>query len=257
MQLTGMIYVDDCDLLVFSQDSNATDTAIQALQKNILLWQEGLQVTGGALSLKKCSWGLLSYHRCGYHWLPHNHTSAPQEVYIYDTVGQPTPITRLHPNEGLEVVGVTQSLLGDPTPAIIAFQKKVDSWLEILRSNFLPHALVWKTLLQVLWPSLWYPLAILTFRPQQANQLVSRLYQTLLPHLGVNRHFLLALHYAVPKYHGLGLPSPFWEQGISALCLFLEHANAQSTESVLLHASLELLYLELGISLNLFTLPYA
>jgi len=185
----------------------------------------------------------------------HNHTLAPQEVYIYDTVGHPTPMTHFHPQDGLEVVGVTQSLLGNPTPAIIAFQKKVDSWLEMLQSNFLPHALVWKTLLQVLWPLLWYHLAISTFIPQQANQLVSWLYQTLLPHLGVNQHIPMALHYAVPN-QCLGLSNPFWEQGISAFCLFLEQANAHSTELVLLHASLELLYLELGTSSNLFTLPY-
>jgi len=52
------------------------------------------------------------------------------------------------------------------------------------------------------------------------------------------------------------MPNPFWEQGISALSLFLEHANTNSTESVLMHTSLELLHLELGISTNLFSLPY-
>jgi len=181
-----MIYVDDCDLLVFSLNPNTTDEVIQDLQKNILLWQGSLQAMGSALSLKKCSWGLLSYYRCGSHWLPHNNISVPQDIYIYDTAGQPTPITHLRPQDSLEVVGITQSLLGNNTPAFIAFQKKVDLWLDILRSNFLPCSLVWKTLLHVLWPSLQYPLAILTFSPLQANQLVSRLYQTLLPCLGIN-----------------------------------------------------------------------
>ncbi len=67
----------------------------------------------------------------------------------------------------------------------------------------------------------------------------------------------MALCLAIPKYQGLGLPNPFWEQGISTLLLFLEHANMESTESVLLHTLLELLvYLELGISLPFFNLPY-
>jgi len=109
---------------------------------------------------------------------------------------------------------------------------------------------MWQTLSHVLWPSLKYSLGITTFSPTQASQLVSRLYQTLLPQLGVNQHFPTALHYALPKYQGLGLPNPFWEQGISAILLFLEHANNNSKELVLIHTLLEILYLELGITLN-------
>jgi len=155
-----------------------------------------------------------------------------------------------------EVVGITQSLSGDATPALLTFQNKANSWQEILKSNFLPHLLLWQALFHVLWPLLKYSLGVLTFSPAQASHAVAQLYQTLLPCLGMNYHFPVALCYASPKYHGLGLPNPYWEQGISALSLFLELANADSTEVVLICMSLELLHLELGISLNLFDLPY-
>jgi len=171
-------------------------------------------------------------------------------------LGQPTPICCIRPQDGLAVVGVTQSLIGDSAPAVSAILQKANQWLDVLKSNFLPRSLLWRTLTQVLWPSLRYPLGVTTFSPAQAALLVSRLYQTLLPRLGVNRHFPLAFCYAIPKYQGLGLPNPFWEQGISALSLFLEHANTSSQESVLIHSSLELLHLELGIVSNLFDLSY-
>jgi len=254
--LTGMIYVDDCDLIAFFPSSIAPQEVVSALQHNVLLWQGCLKATGGSLSLKKCPWGLLSFFRKGHHWLPHNNLLAPQEIFILDDLSQPTPIRRIRPQDGLAVVGVTQSLIGDSTPALAALLQKADKLQDVLKSNFLPHSLLWRTLTQVLWPSLRYSLGITTFSPSQAALVVSRLYQTLLPRLGVNRHFPMALRFVLPKYQGLGLPNPFWEQGISTLSLFLEHANTSLKESVLIHSSLELLHLELGIVSNLFDLPY-
>ncbi len=72
------------------------------------------------------------------------------------------------------------------------------------------------------------------------------MYRTLLPRLGVNRHFPLALRHAPVKFQGLGLPHPYWEQGLAALKLFLEFSNTSRPESVLIQTSLELLQLEVG-----------
>jgi len=154
------------------------------------------------------------------------------------------------------VVGVTQTLTGDALPAIRALQKKADSWIQTIKSTFLPCHLLWTAMHHVLWPSLWYPLSVTTMSPSQAHQTTSRLYQTLLPRLGVNRHFPTPLHYATPAFLGLGLPDPYWEQGISAIRLFLEQANSDTTESQLLHTSLEYLHLELGTATNPLELSY-
>jgi len=70
----------------------------------------------------------------------------------------------------------------------------------------------------------------------------------LLPRLGVNQHYLLALCHTLVRYHGLGLLHPFWEQGVSALKLFLEFMNTSHPEQSLLQTSLEYLQLEVGIS---------
>ena len=50
--LTGMIYVDDCDLIAWFPPSVATQEVVAALQHNVFLWQGGLKATGGSLSLK-------------------------------------------------------------------------------------------------------------------------------------------------------------------------------------------------------------
>ncbi len=141
--LTGMIYVDNCNLLVFLPSTTSLETVIVALQQNVLLWQGCLHATGSSLSLKKCSWGLLSFQHRSHHWLPHNDISAPQAIYILDKSGMPTPIHHIRPQDGLEIVGITQSLLGDSTPVLNALQKKANTWQDILKSNFLPQSLLW------------------------------------------------------------------------------------------------------------------
>jgi len=129
--------------------------------------------------------------------------------------------------------------------------------MNTIKSNFLHCHLLWTTLLQVLWPSLWYPLGVTTFSPSQALQLTSQLFQTFLPRLGVNCHFPVALRHVIPSFLGLGIPHPFWEQGICSLQLFLEQAMLSTTESSLIHTSLEYLQLELGSTSHVFDLPYA
>jgi len=252
----GLIFVDDCDLLAFGSHPTPVDVVVAALQHNVLLWQGSIRVTGGSLAENKCSWGLLAYQRRGNRWLLHNDVSSPTSLFILDATGQRKPIRRIGPQEGLSVVGVVQALSGNPTPAITALRAKADSWLSAIRSHFLPRPLLWTAVEHVLWPSLRYPLAVMSLNQTQAHSLTSRLYQTLLPRLGVNRHFPVALRHADTSFLGLGLPHPYWEHGIAATRLFLEHANATNTETVLLQVSLEYLHLEVGSWSNVFDLPY-
>jgi len=99
---------------------------------------------------------------------------------------------------------------------------------------------------RVIWPSLQYPLAVTSFSETQALSIVSKLYHTLLPRLGANCYYPLDLHHAPPKFQGLGLLHPFWEQGCAALKLFLEFSNTAWPEQMLLQTSLEYLQLEVG-----------
>jgi len=147
-------------------------------------------------------------------------------------------------------------LTGNAKPILQALQQKADKWLMALWSNFLPCHLLWTMVHHILWPFFHYPLSVMSLNSSQEVQTVSKLYQVLLPQLGMNCHFPMVLRYALPQHHGLGLPNPYWEQGISRLHLFLEHANSTSSKGILIHASLEFLQLELGMHTNLFLLPY-
>jgi len=245
--LLGLLYVDDCDLFATDDDGLHPRATITKLQRNINLWQGGLAATGGSLAPKKSSWCLLAMRPQGTKWTFHTPRSLPATLTAMDSNHHPQPIRRLNPHEGIAVVGVIQSLSGTQKPALMTLQAKANNWELALRQGFIPRQLAWMALQRVIWPSLRYPLAVTSFSMTQALSATSRLYRTLLPRLGVNRFYPLALRHAPAKFNGLGLPHPFWEQGIAALKLFLEFGNTARPEQSLLQTSLEYLQLEIGI----------
>jgi len=94
----------------------------------------------------------------------------------------------------------------------MALQAKANNWEQAFHHGFIPCLLAWMALNCVIWPSLRYPLAVTSFSMSQALSATSRLYHTLLPQLGANCFYPLALCHVPIKFHGLGLPHPFWEQ---------------------------------------------
>jgi len=91
----------------------------------------------------------------------------------------------------------------------------------------------------MIWPSLWYPLPMSSISKKAATGITKKLFKALLPKLGANQSYPMALHFTPPALFGLGLPNLYWEQGAAALCLFLEVSNGFSADTHLLHCSLE------------------
>jgi len=71
ISITGLLYVDDCDLVAYSPPHpTGPVSTIGKLQRNITLWQGSLRATGGNLSLKKCTWSILAMCKQGHKWRP-------------------------------------------------------------------------------------------------------------------------------------------------------------------------------------------
>jgi len=90
-----------------------------------------------------------------------------------------------------------------------------------------------------------------------ATGITKKLFKALLPKLGANQLYPMALCFTLPALFGLGLPNLYWEQGATALHLFLEVSNGFSADSHLLHCSLEQAQLEIGLSTPLFQTAYS
>ncbi len=136
--LSALLYVDDCNLFAADQTRQQPRQTILQLQENINLWQGGLAVTGGSLSPKKSSWCIMAWRPQGKRWALHSPKSLPATLTVLDSSRQPQPIRRLHPNEGIAVVGIVQALSGNQKPALMALQAKENGWETALRQGFLP-----------------------------------------------------------------------------------------------------------------------
>jgi len=130
---------------------------------------------------KKTSWCLLAMHPQGHQWTFHSTTSFPATLTSRSANCQQQPICCINPHKGITVVGVIQALLGTQKLALMALQAKANSWEQALCMGFIPCLLAWMALNWVIWPFLWYALAVTSFSELQALSITSRLYQTLLP----------------------------------------------------------------------------
>jgi len=108
----------------------------------------------------------------------------------------------------------------------------------------------------MLWPSISYSLPVTSFSEFQCLQITKKLYQGLLPKLGVVHSYPLSLWHAPASLFGLALPSVLWEQCIAALCLLLECGNGPSVAGSLLQASVEQAQLEVGSLTPFYQLPF-
>jgi len=100
---------------------------------------------------------------------------------MHNNTSQPMPICHVNPQEGISVVGIIQALSDNQKLALLATQSKANDWEGALCKYFLPRHLAWVALCCVIWPSLWYPLAVTSFSKVQALLITSHLYHTLLP----------------------------------------------------------------------------
>jgi len=109
----------------------------------------------------------------------------------------------------------------------------------------------------MLWPSLQYPLAAMTFSPSQGDSLTHPFIMGLLPSLGCVRNFPIALRHSPPAYFGLHLPHVYWEQGAMAISTFLSSFQTSAPTSLLLLMAFEQAQLEVGLGRPFLELDFA
>jgi len=134
--------------------------------------------------------------------------------------------------------------------------QQADSIADAFAAGHLPRNTAWLGLTTMLWPSLSYSLPVTSFTETQSLQITWKLYQGLLPKLGVAHSFPLSLCHAPNCLFGLGLPSILWEQGIAGLRLLLECGNGPSVAGSLLCTSVEQAQLEVGSIMPFYQLPF-
>ena len=243
--IAGVLFVDDTDLMVLASPTDTTQTVISKLQAMVNAWQDGLRATGGALKPKKCAWAIKTFlPRQGRLYLSPD--SRTQGTLTIAHNNQRLPIRRQKPSEAVKAVGFIQSLDGSMKAQIQSITSKADTWAHQIRSNHLDRRLAWYAIRSTIWPSLCFPLPVCTITWDQGDQIVKKLYKSLLPALGANRNFPKIWRHAPVDFMGLDLPHPYVEQGIGQICSLLTMGASKTLPGFALRMQLEAAQLTIG-----------
>ena len=249
LKFVGFLFVDDTDLIRFGDTTETSPiTVVTRMQEGAMTWHGGLRATGGALKSEKCFWGLLAYWWHSGKVKLYTQALLPATLEIPDPDGTMVTIKRHDPGEAIKVVSVFQSLDGSMKAQLSDLKERADSWVDAMEDRTLPRKLAWDALNLYMWSSLRYPLPATTFTEEEAALILRRFYQFLIPTLGACRNIPKALRHAPTSLLGLGLPSPYVEQGSAQIRYLLVHGSIPSFLGDAYRISLEQLQLEIGVS---------
>ena len=258
VSFVGCSFVDDTDLVLSSYDSSDTlEDITPSMQHAIDTWEGGLRATGGALVPEK-SW----VYPIKYEWDDKgNHKLTPlsdieAQFTVKDAQQNIKPLTLTPPTEAKETLGVFLAPDGSHSEQINYLRSKVLNWSEKIRTN---HISPYNALLSIhttILSTLKYPAPSLSLTRKDWQHITSPLYQTGLQSAGFCNKIPRAIRQGAISNLGLQIPCMYITQGILKLLKYIAHIEEKSILGQMLRLSEETITLELGMSQNLFDIPY-
>ena len=234
-------YVDDNSLVRSFVTGTTTSTIINELTRSIMRWRRLLQITGGDLSLEKCSYCILRWRWYGSYPVIESMDNDPGEMTIDDT-----NIERLDPTKGVRNLGIRLAMSGtfqDELTHRIEQSKKMADLL--YRSPLSPSDsfMVYQTRYL---PAMRYPLQVTTFTNNELQSIQKPFIHKLLPKIGLNRHTPLAVIHGPANLGGLNIANLPKEQAQAHFERFIGHMRRRDTVSIHLRLSMNIIQLSAG-----------
>ena len=264
LSIAAVMYVDDTDLLVSAKShSEPIYFVIKRMQKSIKIWRKGVIQTGGALRPEKCKWVLISFKWTRGKWRYESINDNPAKMFLRNSNGNTMELQRMGADQGLTGLGVCIAPNGNQVNQIQSFmdetpgkEGKVASWIKSIRSRHLRPYDVYLSAFRSIFKSIEYVLPATSISTSEAKQVETKLYEVLLPKIGVARKISLAYRYSPKRFQGLGCMEIIIHQFCEKVKLFLFHANTETQIGKSIKANLESIHLLIGINKPLFQPPF-
>ena len=244
--LTMVMYVDDNDIYVTSSRTNKTTDVICQSQHNLRTWKRLLEVTGGVVRPKKCSWALVAFKWHGGDYFYCDSTDHPATLYLEDDNGVDTPLDRIEPHTGVKSLGVYTQIDGYEDEEMKYLQGKINDWSAMIQHSPLPATMNLQSMFARITRTIMYPLPATTFDRAQCRELEAAMYRTSLPKCGVSSKLPFAIRYSPPCYMGLGISEVYINQGIQHVAELITHYDKPTTSGTQLKLHFELARLIIG-----------
>ena len=243
--LAGFAFVDDADLIQ-TLPPQATPTAlVTKSQEGLTLWEECLRTTGGAIEPSKSDWALIEFQWHEGKW-SFRKGKSKHTMTVRDHQGVQKPLKQLRIDRARETLGIWIACDGNHKKQRKEMKLKAKKWgLQIASSHLNPKDTLTalKTTIMV---GLKYSLVTTSLTRKQCADIVSPLFTSALPKMGLcSRTRRLLLH--IPQcFNGLGHPDLWIVQGIDHIRALLDHGSQASATGRLLQISLEYHTIEHG-----------
>ena len=192
-------YVDDNSLITSLATTMSMHEIVQLVQKNFEHWKHLLQITGGDLSLGKCTFSLMKWN----HTKQQLHTmeSMPGDITIDDK-----KIRHIDVDQAERQLGIRVSLDGNfKNEYAYRLQRATELGRRIINSSLstigahMAYSLYYKPMIQ-------YPaLSVTTFSDRECDKIHSKFVFRCLPKMGINRHMPRVVVFGPSKYGGMNL----------------------------------------------------
>jgi hypothetical protein len=131
-------------------------------------------------------------------------------------------------------------------------QTKGIAWKDMIKVRKLSHRNVWFMLEKQLWPRISFGLCEVTASYQKLSECLMKIYYKTHPQGGIRRTARRGTRQLVARFYGVGCPDPAIECPIAQLKKLIMHYGSQSCLGLNMQASLVLLLIKMGISLQPF-----
>lgn len=258
--LAAILYVDDTDLIHINTASLETVyEAHDAMQRSITNWGNLLIATGGSLKPGKCF-----YHLVSFNWRPDGTWRYDQnELYEEADVVVPLPdgssvaIDNLSVDTEKETLGVLSCPSGKTTGMNNAMKKKAQEWVDEAKNSKLRPSNIWFMLDKQMWPRVGYGLCTNTSSFSVLSDLLYKQQYQLMPLGGIIRSAKRGIRQTDRGFYGAGCHHPGVECLVEQANKLLMHYGCQSSVGLKMQMSIELLIVEMGISLQPLQESYA
>ena len=272
LELMGVVYVDDTDLLLMEPDCHVHGDLWRQSREACETWGGLLIATGGMLKPEKCHYYMWDHRWNGQEWesCDVRHIGG---LCVPLADGASAPIDQLPCTRSKKTLGLHTNPAGNCRKHLDVLQDKIQVWTERLSNGRLPSRWGWVSYHLQLWPSLRFglgtnsspaedlqgiedsqgqtrPLLPPTEPPDKKAPKVKytlrAIYRKMLPYLGVNRNIRYGWRHLHSSFCGIGLRTFFQEVVISRIDLFLQHFRSNSAVGRALSVSLEHMQIEAG-----------
>jgi len=201
---------------------------VRLMQSDAQLWNDVLQVSGGALELPKCCYHVLhwEFRPDGTPFLSPGTLGEPVKVTTYvdsSHISSEATLLPLSVSQSHKTLGTYQTPNGDMTSQLRALKTKAEKFANLVKSSYFTRQEAWTFYFAIFLPSLSYPLATSHFTPLQLIEVHRIAMPAIFSKCGYNQKTKKEILYGPVRLGGAGFRDLSVVQGISQLTTFVRH----------------------------------